>query len=286
MSSSLGNGASFGQTNFPKGEKTTQSIWLHQGEGTWCSAESPLLLRLVVVGSFLTQFTGDFLLWQISAGVIGCKSSTCTSADIDLLKIIMSFNKESRIWQLWGIVWLQQSERSPRCSRMACGVLLVSLHSRFGPLSCWVWAAMGTAVQPWKELLEMGRSLFLQETVNLNDWQHQDSAHFIACLTVCNKPVCLSFEKGYGKILHFQIQLVSSKHESSLYSLVLPAKGNSLSCFPQELWLRRSIWDPRVHDTSQGSSITSTATTRHGGSHRSRHSRARNKASAALGRHR
>lgn len=143
MSSSLGNGASFGQTNFPKGEKTTQSIWLHQGEGTWCSAESPLLLRLVVVGSFLTQFTGDFLLWQISAGVIGCKSSTCTSADIDLLKIIMSFNKESRIWQLWGIVWLQQSERSPRCSRMACGVLLVSLHSRFGP-RCTVMLSVGS----------------------------------------------------------------------------------------------------------------------------------------------
>lgn len=51
---------------------------------------------------------------------------------------------------------------------------------------------------------------------------------------MCNKPVCLLFEKGYGEILHFQIQLVSSKHESSLYSLVLPVKGNSLShVFPR-----------------------------------------------------
>lgn len=105
VSSSLGSGISFGQTEISqKVRKTSQSIWWHQGEGSWCSAESPLLLRLVgvTVGSFLTQLTGDFLLWQISASVIGCKSCTCTSAGMDLLKIIMSFNKASRIWQLWG----------------------------------------------------------------------------------------------------------------------------------------------------------------------------------------
>lgn len=130
--------------------------------------------------------------------------------------------------------------------------------------------------------------------------------NFQVCVHFCNTNdinTCLGrrpqpWHRALETILECQISF--GKHRGSLRAELCATSSGSPALqawiltvltslcfdFPQELWLWRSLWDPGVHHTCQGTTFTSTATPWSSSSSSCRHSRARNKTSAARGRYR
>lgn len=96
----------------------------------------------------------------------------------------------------------------------------------------------------------------------------------------------ISFGKGRGSLRAEVCATGAAKPDLQMW--ILTVLTSLCFGFPQELWLWRSIWDPRVHYTCQGTTFTSTASPWSSSSSSSccRRSRARNKTSAARGRYR